>query len=146
MHVNVFAYGTLRERGDGTDEWLSIHGWDSRAKLIGDPGEWVLHDYGLYTMPKSIPAVTWTRDAKVVGDVVQVTLHGFRNLLNYESFPSLYDYDVVEAVNRDGVTIEVVVFTVAHARQFGPLSSTGDWFDPRPIEEVRCESQIRVGG
>jgi gamma-glutamylcyclotransferase (GGCT)/AIG2-like uncharacterized protein YtfP len=158
MHVNVFCYGTLRTppslgtHMNLTDAELSEYGqldiqlnFDPGAELIGRLGGWKLHDRAMYcdegSRGRGIPAVTHhvVEDAVVIGDLYKVTLGGFRELLRYEGYPRLYDYDLVHVVSRYGSPRrieEAVVFTSTHAETFGELIHGGDYFAAPTTKEV----------
>ena len=129
--VNVFAYGTLRTHPRAGSDHPRIIGWDPDGELVGEPGEWQLNSFGIWGPREGgVPAVRWTGDPndKVVGDVYKVTLRGFNELLRYESFPHLYDYDTPTAHSVGGDEIEVVVFTNRTAESFGSRLPGGDYF------------------
>ena len=160
MHVLLFAYGTIRtdpadlSTMNLSDAEASDYGqldiqlnWDPNAELIGDLGGWVLHDRAMFCDSHNgrlgIPAVSsWhEEDARVVGDLYKVTIDGFRNLLKYEGFPTLYDYEVLTVIGKSSGGVcrmeDAVVFTTSRADQFGDFIRTGDYFAPEH-KEVRC--------
>lgn len=155
MHVDVFCYGTLRtdpmvpSKYDCTDEDLAACGmldiqcqFDPDAELIGRLGGWKLHDRTIFGDHHFVPAVSnWATGGFVIGDLYRVTLAGFNNLLRYESWPTLYDYEVVNVVSRYGSPVEIheaVVFTTSRADTFGAPIPGGDYFAAPSTLEVTC--------
>lgn len=157
MHVDLFAYGTIR-----TDvRWLAKHGWspedaqadsaldiqfhwDPNAEVIGDLGGWVLHDRALHCSgPGHVPAVTDhdVTGAQVIGDLYRVTLDGFQAILRYEGYPSLYRFETVwvNSLTTPSTIEQAVVFTTNGAHSFGPAVPSGDYYN----QEVPCAEPIR---
>lgn len=155
MHVDVFCYGTLRTDPSTsvsyncTDEELAECGmldiqvqFDPYAELIGRLGGWRLDERTIFGDRKFVPAVSnWATADFVIGDLYRVTLDGFRTLLRYESWPSLYDYEVLKVTGTIGRLTEIreaVVFTTSRADTFGDPIPGGDYFAAPSTLEVTC--------
>jgi len=150
MRLRVFVYGTLRRRDHEQPGQDLMSSFDPSARMLGAAGGWLVEGYDLYSEFDGIPAVMATPKAEVgitqlgqvVGDVFNVSMAGFRALLNYESFPRSYDFvevTVRERFDRSN-TVEAVMFTHDMADTFGPRRPLGDYLQiPRPAtrEEVK---------
>lgn len=158
MHVNLFAYGTIRTDPklssvmEFSDAELSDYGqldiqlnWDPQAELIGKLGGWKLHDRTMFCdhnkLGNGVPAVSnWKTDGYVIGDLYRLTIDGFREILRYEGWPSLYDYEVLHVVStgpKVAMIEQAVVFTTSRADQFGEAVPHGDYF-AHDHKEVQC--------
>lgn len=146
QRINVFVYGTLRD-----EQFMRGFGRGDAERI---PGEWEVPGYALYGAGQMIPAARndhVTTD-RIVGDIFRVSLDTFHDLLRYEGWPGLYEYEEATAVASveshlwpDGVP--VVLFTAQNAGQFGPHIPNGDFLNPDyespTTPEVPCASEMR---
>lgn len=127
--VDVFVYGTLRtdpEDAERYGTYRRMHSFDPGASQVGELGGWRLDGYGIWSAGL-VPAVRQHDGGVVVGDVYSVTPNGWLRLLQYEGYPSLYQFEFATVTDGTGERV-ARVFTTPRADRFGHLIPSGDYF------------------